>query len=239
MEGESEKCIPFVDFKSQYLPVCYQDEVMMELIRAFANLTVMIEVFNKDGTLLIQGTGRINDVFLKKKATKSCSCRKCKISDSPSKEWGEIRIETSPELIPDLFESHLVKCTLFYNDNGTEEMTYIFGDRIVKNPDREDMCNFMCVTCDTKLLETLDKMVDEFDAKWKKTFDKYVDTVKSEDEKLVVLVIHPEGQRKHVVIEKWHIVEDKEEKKILFSAPKCKGSLGASILIPNFDLDIF
>ncbi|KAK0050051.1 hypothetical protein Bpfe_020602 [Biomphalaria pfeifferi] len=247
-----QKFLPFIDFSLNYLPACYQHDEMRNLIKSLADLTVKIKVkdvheirekFWKDKThffdeeprskSIILGSGKVEDVTLK---DGPCPCRCQKCISVPKKKWGEIRILTSAQLLYDDKDAKQFVCTLFFDDETSHTITVIGEKIVVKNIER-DICIFTCVTCDLDLIACLESMLDKFEECWENAFDKYIHSVKWEDEKLIVLVSHPLGYKKHISIgKKLDCKRDAEPKGINYDVPTLPGSRGAFLLVPDFDV---
>ncbi|XP_055870675.1 uncharacterized protein LOC129923490 [Biomphalaria glabrata] len=251
-----EKFLPFIDFSLNHLPACYQHDEMINLIKSLADLTVKIEVkdvheireqfwkdkihfFEEDikSKRIILGSGKVEDVKLyseKDAGPCPCRCKKCK--SVPKQKWGEIRILTSAQLLYDNKDAKRFVCTLFYDDETSHTITVIGENIVVKNIER-DICILTCVTCDLDLIACLESMLDKFEECWENAFDKYIHSVKWEDEKLIVLVSHPLGYKKHISIgKKLDCQRDAESKGINYDVPTLPGSRGAFLLVPDFDV---
>ncbi|KAK0046770.1 hypothetical protein Bpfe_023794 [Biomphalaria pfeifferi] len=250
-----QKHVPVNDFSLEDLPVCYQHAEMFDLIRSLADLTVKIEVKGvgkrrkqywsaaqrtcvvKDlgkGEVMF-GSGKVDDVFFRTEKDGQCPCDECLIC--PKKEWGEIRILTSAQLLYDDEDAKHFSCTLFYDDDQQIDVRYIRGHRVVVRNVERDLLMFMCSTCDLDLIRKLEGMLDRFEACWENAFDKYVHTVQWDSERLVVIVSHPYGGKKHVSLgKKSYGIEVKPSKGINYDTPTYQGSAGTFVLIPDFDV---
>ncbi|KAK6973513.1 hypothetical protein BgiMline_024734, partial [Biomphalaria glabrata] len=216
----------------EHLPKSYQQEDILALIKSVADLAVVIHVpvLNQAG-LYWQGTGRVEDAFIFKENT-ICQCKKCQLSGNPSKAWGKVQIVTSTKLPTACRYVDNIKCTLFHDDEGkTENLAYLFGDAYIFN--EGGVCKFYCYTCDMDLLNKLDAYLDTFESKWTSAFVKYFETVKSAEERLLVMICHPHGCKKYVSIGKWC----KLRPSVKFEAASCPGCEGSFLLIPNFDVN--
>nr|KAI8745225.1 hypothetical protein BgiMline_020625 [Biomphalaria glabrata] len=254
--NHQQKFLPFIDFSLNHLPACYQQDEMINLIKSLADLTVKIEVkdvheireqfwkdkihfFEEDikSKRIILGSGKVEDVTLyseKDAGPCPCRCKKCK--SVPKQKWGEIRILTSAQLLYDNKDAKRFVCTLFYDDETSHTITVIGENIVVKNIER-DICILTCVTCDLDLIACLESMLDKFEECWENAFDKYIHLVKWEDEKLIVLVSHPLGYKKHISIgKKLDCQRDAESKGINYDVPTLPGSRGAFLLVPDFDV---
>ncbi|KAI8776220.1 hypothetical protein BgiBS90_023376, partial [Biomphalaria glabrata] len=182
---------------------------------------------------VVLGSGKVDDVFFRTSADGPCPChKKCQ-------EWGEIRVLTSSKLMYDDDDAKHFVCTFFYDDEEQmDQLKYARGDRIVLRDLKKDVCMFVCVTCDVELVRTLEGMLDKFEQSWENAFDKYVDSVKWENERLTVIVSHPHGFKKHISLGKALTPNDESSvKQIAYDNPTCKGSTGAYVLIPDFNVN--
>ncbi len=219
------------------LPLNYQHEEMFNLVKSLADLTVMIQLPCSDNPERFwQGTGKVDDVFIYT-GKNPCPCLECKKQQNPdkkSKEWGHVRIVTSASLLSACKKVTSYKCTLFYDeDNTLDKRKVLFGEKIVCRTAKKDICKFICATCDIDLLRKLDGYVDTFVNNWHAALEKYYNTVKSAEDKLLVMVSHPHGCKKHVSIGKW----SKLKPRVQHDAATCPGCSGSYLLIPNFDVD--
>ncbi|XP_055870323.1 uncharacterized protein LOC129923440 isoform X2 [Biomphalaria glabrata] len=180
---------------------------------------------------VVLGSGKVDDVFIRTDGP--CPChKKCQ-------EWGEIRVLTSAQLMYDDDDAKHFVCTFFYDDDDKrmDQQKSARGDRIVLRDLKKDVCMFLCVTCDVELVRTLEGMLDKFEQSWENAFDKYANTVKWENEKLTVIVSHPNGLRKHISLGKSLTPNvESSDKRLQYETPTCKGSTGAYVLIPDFDV---
>ncbi|KAH9524314.1 hypothetical protein Btru_054128 [Bulinus truncatus] len=229
-----------------YLPACYQHNEITDLIFSLADLTVMVEVYCVDeSNIIYQGTGKVDSVrFFKDESCKNfvtctntdslCYCSKCSKSESSCQEGGEFTVLTSSALLVEKRrQSKSFKCTLFYDDEQKQKAKVIYGDRIEVNSDNTGIGKFVCKTCDIDLLTSLRLMIGKFAENWKRAFEKYFQTVKSNKERLLIFVFHPHSCKKYVSIGRWK--RDNEHKRYNHDAASCPGSSGAYLLIPNFD----
>ncbi|KAH9494954.1 hypothetical protein Btru_020675 [Bulinus truncatus] len=196
-----------------------------------------IEVSELPGTnrKCISGTGKVERVKIKseRKGQCQCPCDTCKIS--PAKEWGKIAILTGAQVAFGSTDAKHLVCSFFYdNDDQMDNIQHVQGCEILGYNEETDLCMFTCVTCDMNLVKLINDKVEKFVCSWKEAFRKYVNTVKWEVEKLVVIVSHPYGRRKHISIGKR--TDSKEDQKITCTNPSCPGSVGAFVLIPNFNV---
>ncbi|XP_055870234.1 uncharacterized protein LOC106057074 isoform X3 [Biomphalaria glabrata] len=180
------------------------------------------------------GSGKVDDVFIRTEADYGpCPChKKCQ-------EWGEIRVLTSAKLMYDDDDAKHFVCTFFYDDDERmDQLKSARGDRIVLRDLKKDVCMFLCVTCDVGLVRTLEGMLDKFEQSWENAFDKYANTVKWENERLTVIVFHPNGLRKHISLGKSLTPNVESSEKIIeYDNPIFKGSKGAYVLIPDFNVN--
>ncbi|XP_013090671.2 uncharacterized protein LOC106074446 [Biomphalaria glabrata] len=222
-------------FSIQDLPICYQHEEMYNLIKSLADLTVMIQLpWTEKNGFFCQGTGKISDVFICTAENRPCCCRKCKVSQTPSMQWGQVEIVTSANLLSSCKDVTNYKCTLFYdNEHSNEDVKFLYGVEYVSRSTKRDICKFMCITCDMDLLKKLDAYVDAFVDNWSAALEKYFSTVKSAEERLLVMVSHPHGCKKHISLGKW----SKLKPHVQYDAATCPGCSGSYLLIPNFDVD--
>jgi hypothetical protein len=253
-----QKLITAKELSLTDLPPCYQhSSEMLNLIKSLADLTVKIEVkgvseqrkqywANVESQKVIDnlrpldimfGSGKVDDVLFCTEKDSQCPCTEC--LKCPQTKWGEILIVTSAQLLYDDDDAKHFSCTLFYDDDQQmSTLKYVTGDRVVTRKLERDLCMFICATCDLNLLHKLESMLDRFEQCWEDAFEKYVHGgVKWVDERLIVTVSHPYGGRKYVSLgKKKSETDDSANKAINYDTPTCKGSTGAYVLVPDFDL---
>nr|KAI8752334.1 hypothetical protein BgiMline_015052 [Biomphalaria glabrata] len=233
--------VEVTDFCTNHLPSAYQHKEMVELIETLAKLTVKIEVKTvmeemNSSSEIVLGSGKVDEVFFRTQKDGSCKCV-CETCRTKKRErWGEIRILTSAQFAYNDSDAKEINCIFFYDDESRKDQCkYLSGDNIVVLNKEKDICMFMCVTCDIDFLKTLDTLLDTFVANWRAAFDKYVSTVRWEETKLCVIVSHPHGCIKHVSIGKF-LGNEEHMKRIRYDTPTCPGSIGAFVLVPDFDV---
>ncbi|KAI8796218.1 hypothetical protein BgiBS90_003985 [Biomphalaria glabrata] len=87
-------------FSIKDLPQSYQHVEMFNLIKAVADLTVMVQLpYEHKECSFLQGTSKVEDVFSNTHQTRPCTCPGCKNSKTPSMLWGMVRIVTSANFI--------------------------------------------------------------------------------------------------------------------------------------------
>ncbi|XP_055865462.1 uncharacterized protein LOC106055276 [Biomphalaria glabrata] len=219
------------DFTVENLPPCYQHREMFDVVMALADLVVMIQVPHEEKNVYLQGTGKVDDVFFNKKENQKCSCFKCTTSQNPSKEWGVIRIVTSASLFKSCKDATNYRCTLFF-DEAEDQVVHVRGSNIVKMKSEEDLCKFVCITCDMDLVRKLDSYLNVFIKYWCAAVAKYYPTVKCSDEKLMLAICHPHGCKKYVTLGKWSKLKPHVE----YDAAMCPGCSGSYLLLPIFDM---
>ncbi|KAK0048738.1 hypothetical protein Bpfe_021847, partial [Biomphalaria pfeifferi] len=176
------------------------------------------------------GSGKVDDVFIRTDRDGPCPCPK------QCPECGEIRVFTSAQLMYDDDDAKHFLCTFFYDDDEqVDQLKYARGDRIVLRDLEKDLCMFICVTCDVELIRKLEGMLDKFEQSWEDAFDRYAGSLKWRNERLTVIVSHPYGLKKHIALGKTSEVGD-SERGIHYDTPTCEGSVGAYVLIPDFDV---
>uniref|UniRef100_A0A2C9LTD3 Uncharacterized protein n=1 Tax=Biomphalaria glabrata TaxID=6526 RepID=A0A2C9LTD3_BIOGL len=186
-------------FSLDDLPRSYRSNDILDLIKSVADLTVMVHLpwTNKTG-FFWQGTGKVDQVFIFKENTQ-CKCQKCKLSDSPSKTWGKVMIATSTNLLKACTFVTEIKCTFFLDNGETKDkVKHLFGDAYVSN--YRGVCKFFCYSCDMDLLEKLNAYLEVFSEKWMDAFEHFYKTVKSEEERFLVMVSHPHASIKHIFL---------------------------------------
>ncbi len=247
-----QKLITAKEFSQTDLPPCYQHDEMLNLIKSLADLTVKIEVKGVSGQRnqywanvenlkviddlrpsdIMFGSGKVDDVLFCTEKDSQCPCSEC--LKGPQRKWGEIIILTSAQLLYDDDDAKHFSCTLFYDDDQQmSQLKYVTGDRVVARQLERDLCMFICATCDLNLLHKLEGMLDRFEQCWEDAFEKYVHDVKWVDERLIVIVSHPYGGRKYVSLGKKKSGTDAIDN---YDTPTCKGSTGAYVLVPDFDV---
>ncbi|XP_059139766.1 uncharacterized protein LOC131927909 isoform X2 [Physella acuta] len=274
--------IPVNDFNLGHLPSRYRDVIMLELIKALSALTVLIKVkytslerpksvpcfsgqypfYNTRGSdVLRTGTGWVRSVF---KFTESynmgtCPCGKCQHSDTPSKVWGEVTVETAAHVVFDVSETRQTRCVVGFDDNKSQVVSLDGWE--VKWADIEgDVCVFTCVSCDLELVDELDKMRWHFEDLCGKVRDKYErfheldqiwrivtdlrDNVINKYwrffvlDKLAVIVSHPHGCPKQVSVGQWthrHKREGMDKYTYTYTTCTCPGSSGACVYMPRYE----
>ncbi|KAH9489431.1 hypothetical protein Btru_037702 [Bulinus truncatus] len=81
-----------------------------------------------------------------------------------------------------------------------------------------------------------DQLGDKFVSNWEEAFDRF-EYVDSSVERLAVIVSHPHGCRKHILVGQWSKCYNVNKclTGYKYTTPTCPGSLGAFVLIPSFD----
>ncbi|CAL1542935.1 unnamed protein product, partial [Lymnaea stagnalis] len=129
---------PIKDFGINDLPKDYKDETLLEIIYAYAALTVRVYLKNKSPSRAIDksvrgeqyseededgegnvGTGYIHSIFseYKENDKKRCQCIKCR--DSPEKAsavWWLLTVYSAHHVVCDDFEAKQARCRLFYDE---------------------------------------------------------------------------------------------------------------------------
>ncbi|XP_059162432.1 uncharacterized protein LOC131945838 [Physella acuta] len=248
--------IPVNDFNLGHLPSRYRDVIMLEVIKALSALTVLIKVkytslerpksapcfsgqypfYNTRGSdVLRTGTGRVRRVFkyTERHNKGTCQCGKCQHSDTPSKVWGVICVVTATHLVFDDSEATQANCVVGFDDNKSPGVS-LDGWMVHDWSDiKGDWCLFICVSCDLKLLNELDKMCQHFDVLWRKVRDKYRRFV--EEDKLTVIVSHPHGCSKQVSVGQWtHKHKRRVWSKYTYTTCTCPGSSGATVYMLGY-----
>ncbi|XP_059174487.1 uncharacterized protein LOC131954757 [Physella acuta] len=241
--------IPVKDFTVDYLPPNYQHKDMVDLVTCLAALTVKLEVsctstqrpdffahfgckypgFGSKGRSLTRtGTGKINGVRkFTENDNKTCTCRLCKDSDTPSKVWAEVDVLTARHVVFDDSEARMTRCVGDFDEKDSQ--VFNLDGRVTVLADvKGDLSRVTCVSCDLNLINRLEKLVRQFVILCCNANVKY-GSLKNVD-KLVVIVSHPHGCPKRISVGQW---TDKHDwwglSRYTYTASTCPGSSGAYV----------
>ena len=238
--------IPVNDFNINHLPEGNHDNLLVEYIKAVADLTVRVAVkmtsterpefwpntkqpypfYDKRGSDVMRvGTGMVRYVNIEyNKGT--CPCHKCQHSDTPSKVWGKVRMNTATHVVFDDLEARHTTCRLFF-DRQDSPLVTLDGWTVREADIEEDRCWLDCVTCDVDLINKLVKMEDHWYDLWKKVNNKY----RSCGVKLTLIVSHPHGCPKQISVGHWidRYEVSGDRTKYTYTTCTCPGSSGAYV----------
>ncbi|XP_059168789.1 uncharacterized protein LOC131950585 [Physella acuta] len=235
---------------------------MLEVIKALSALTVLIKVkytsrkrpksvqnfsgqypcYNLRGRsdVLRVGTGMV--VWVQKYTESdnkgTCPCVKCQHSDTPSKVWGVVNVQTARHVVFDASEVRQSRCVVGYDDNKSPGVSLDGWDVMFHNINIEgDWYNFKCVSCDLELIEKLDTTRRHFQDLFLKVRDKYRRFALLG--KLTVIVSHPHGCPKQVSVGQWTRKTVREAEyvkynKYTYTTCTCPGSSGAVVFRPGY-----
>ncbi|XP_059169756.1 uncharacterized protein LOC131951380 [Physella acuta] len=244
--------VPVNDFKMEHLPPGYQDNDVVDLIKAMADLTVRICIkstsldrpefientkdpypcYNERGTKSLRsGTGRVDHVIQHtEEENESCPCEDCMKSGSPSKVWAEVVVLTARHVIFDESEAKSSKCRLWFFEDKCPMVTVagyklgMWGSGV--GGDTRALC---CVTHDMDVAGKLQKMWCRMYRACEKVKAKYTPDV----DKLIVIVSHPHGCSMHVSVGHWldktFVKSSDNVSKYSYNACTCPGSSGALV----------
>ncbi|XP_059157984.1 uncharacterized protein LOC131942246 isoform X2 [Physella acuta] len=243
--------IPLKDFNASCLPSRYHDdELMSETIKTLAALTVQVKTkftslerpefypdtqvpypcYNDRGRHVMRlGTGRVESVYKYTEIDKTCHCAKCRVSATPSKLWGVVRVLTARHVVFDDSEARQTSCVLGFDDNKSPVVSLDGWEVDMGGADIErDWCRLIYVTCDLELLDELDKMWHRFNDLCREVRGEY-GTFYVVD-KLTVIVSHPHGCPKQVSVGQWtHRHERDDWTRYWYTTCTCPGSSGAPV----------
>ncbi|KAK6978922.1 STE20-like serine/threonine-protein kinase isoform X2 [Biomphalaria glabrata] len=234
---------------SASLPEGNQNNIWYSIIKAVADLTVRVSVtmtsldrpefwpntkvpyflYNMRGSQHLRtGSGKVEKVI--KFTNESCPCETCRHSDKPNTEWWKIKVYTAANVVFDGVEARHTTCRFFYDTEESPEISLqVVVDNDFKTNIKGDWSCFCCVTCNKKLAETLQGMVEDYDIFNNITYHKYNGT--SEEDKLMFTVSHPHGCCKLVSLGQW---KDKYTSDIIlqqftYYTCTCAGCSGAPV----------
>ncbi|XP_059168299.1 uncharacterized protein LOC131950245 [Physella acuta] len=247
--------IPVKNFTTEHFSSDYRDDDLIDLTKALADLTVMIAVkftspdrpkfvegtkilypcYNTRGQdLLRTGTGWVKRVDKKTvEMNIKCQCSECKLSDTPSKEWWVVYVQTSRHVIFDSSEVKQSSCRLWFDDDKSPGEN-ISGWEIVGSNTKKNFCYMYYVTHDLVLGDKLENMMKRFNVLDKKVSAKYES--RRDVDKLTIIVSHPHGCSKQVSVGHWvdrKVHSQEVQGKMLtwytYTNCTCPGSSGARV----------
>ncbi|XP_059142635.1 uncharacterized protein LOC131930241 [Physella acuta] len=245
------KFIPVPSFTLQHLPSRYHDGDMMALMKALITITVKINVnfnsirrpqyfpnttneypfyFERGKFRKKTGSGVVRRAHkLSPRDKITCNCRKCKDSGNPKIACGKFEIHTATHVVFD--QSEVESSTIhFFYDSPDSPFTELNGGRIVIPDISGDWTQFVCLTCDEQLFETIYSARRRFNDLREVINEKYEKFV--DEDKLAVIVSHPHGRSKCVSVGRWELVvneHDSLHSKYAYSTCTCPGSSGAYV----------
>ncbi|XP_059148128.1 uncharacterized protein LOC131935638 [Physella acuta] len=252
-----KRFIPLKDFNINYLPSRYQDDLMFETILILAALTVQVKTeftslerpefypdtqlpypcYNDRGRHVMRlGTGRVYGVYKNTESDKTCRCAKCQVSATPSKVWGQVNVLTATHVVFDDSEARQTRCVLGFDDKESPVVSLDGWEVGVGAADIEgDWCELSYVTCDLKLVDELDKMLQRFVDLCGEVRNKYTRFV--DVDKLTVIVSHPHGCPKQVSVGKWTHEHKRDGyfTRYWYTTCTCSGSSGAYVFRLAYD----
>ncbi|KAI8779168.1 hypothetical protein BgiMline_020482 [Biomphalaria glabrata] len=161
---------------------------------------------------------------------KTCRCSTCQQADVPSSVWWDVVVKTAAHVVFDKTEAQHSACRLFYDSQDSpcvilDNLSYATSSLNIE----EDWCNVSYMTCDTKLADKLQQLVQQFDNNWRRVRDKY--WISRDEIKLNFIVSHPHGCTKQVSIGHWVDKQSVGENiyRFTYTTCTCPGSSGAKI----------
>lgn len=250
-----EQFIPIDKFSKKCLLPFYQDDDIVEAIRALAAITVRVRV-RQNKTTAKYGTGWILVVkeypmWYNKKV---CPCENCKNSSTPERKFAEIIVYTAGHVVRDEADGLNTICHLFFDREGTPDkcdgvVPLVGAIRVVSESkgERSDRCEMTFVTHDLELADRLYNMVKLYRNLNAKVCNKYANRntgnrqphqEQSDNEHtLTIIVSHPHGCSKQVSIGNYTLREEVNEGRDVtmysYTTATCQGSSGAPVFILN------
>ncbi|XP_055878583.1 uncharacterized protein LOC106054502 [Biomphalaria glabrata] len=252
--------IPVNSFSLEHLPEGYRDEVLYEVIKSIASLTVKLSVnvaspqrpttwpgtsipYPFSGTryknVLRTGTGKVYQIIRVEegdthgwgKNTK-CVCGRCRMSQTPSNVWWEIDIITATHVIFDSVEAENTTCDFFFDSQ--ESPGYRLDNMIMKSYGiATDKSSMKCITCNEELADKLGAALNKWEQLRWTAFYRH----KKDAQKMAVVVSHPHGCSKQISLGQW-LEKVKGEGgnvfKHTYTACTCPGSSGAPVYFAGF-----
>lgn len=247
--------IPTDDFNLSHLPWDYRDDDMAEVIRATADLTVRVSVTlvsprrpellpgtdqpypfhaSRGSSLLRTGTGRVWRLLTSSELWdgQTCPCQRCRHSDTPSRVWGFIYVNTATHVVFDDAEARHATCRFFFDRWDSPQVT---ADGCSVDADViNDKCRLKLVTCDVNLLQRLKKLR----RKWRGARARVNQTKRTRVGgatgcgTLTFIVSHPHGCPKQVSIGRClRELAVKTAVRYTYTTCTCPGSSGALVYI--------
>ncbi|XP_059160248.1 uncharacterized protein LOC131943913 [Physella acuta] len=235
---------------TEHFPSGYQDNELLDFIKATAELTVRVAVeFTSPGrpefvpdtdvpypccklrgsNRLHTGTGMVGGVIKYTEGMndyRTCPCPDCD-SDKPCKEWWEVKVLTARHVVFDTKEARKTSCRLWFDDD-TSPVVKIYGWKVSESDTGKDMCWLHCVTHDIGIGTKLEEMDMRFTILLKQINDKYMG-IRNKDN-LVIIVSHPHGCSKQVSVGHWvHREIVGQWKRFAYKTSTCPGSSGALV----------
>ncbi|XP_059161192.1 uncharacterized protein LOC131944532 [Physella acuta] len=243
--------VPVNQLSFEHFPSDYHDNDLHALTKALADLTVRIAVkltspdrpefvpdtkdpypcYNTRGmNSLHTGTGRVMRVIKYTEGMRgyrTCPCPECDHSDTPSKVWWQVGVQTARHVVFDESEARQSSCRLWFDDDKSPVVN-IYGWKVGESDTEGDWCWLYCVTHDVDVGGKLKKMVRRFDGLCDKVEDKYPS--RRDVDKLTIIVSHPHGCSKQVSVGHW---VDRQvvgiETRYTYTTSTCPGSSGAQV----------
>ncbi|CAG5136248.1 unnamed protein product, partial [Candidula unifasciata] len=187
-------------FTIHCLPSRYQDDDLLDFIRALSNLTVRVTVTkvsdkrpktypgtdetypcysDRGNSLLRTGTGWVSGVRKRTgtKGTSGCTCRECRWSAEAERTFAYIDINTTSIVVFDDIEGVYTSCDLFFDKDTTlsecQDVITLSGMSSVKSDITSNTCLMTYVTHDMALAERLLNMCQQNQTAHKVLMDKY------------------------------------------------------------------
>jgi hypothetical protein len=185
------KFISVDTFNADHLPAgC--DKIMVDVVKALADLTVRVSVKyvsdrrpetvrgtskrypcykDRGSNMMRTGTGWVCGVRKYPDNTNiylTCQCLSCLDSPTPKLKFAHIHIYTAAHVVYDDLEAAQTTCDLFFDQGSTtdvcEGVVTLMGMSFERSDDERDLCEIRYVTHDPDLIHTLGKMVDHWNA---------------------------------------------------------------------------
>ncbi|XP_059168781.1 uncharacterized protein LOC131950579 [Physella acuta] len=248
--------IPVNDFNLNHLPLRYQDDLMLDVIKALSGVTVMIKVkytsperpkydssFNsqypfyniRGSDMLRTGTGRVWYVDKNLLTDRACPCGRCQHSDTPSKVWGKVEVLTARHVVFDDSEARQTECIFSFNDTKRHGVSLdglcvdSISTDIVK-----DNCVITCATCDLELLDELEKNYWRFRTLHYKMMKGEKYPLFENTDRLTIIVSHPHGCPQQVSVGQWTHKHERGRfwRRYVYTTCTCPGTSGAYVYTP-------
>ncbi|CAL1537643.1 unnamed protein product [Lymnaea stagnalis] len=240
------KFIPVDDFKMDHLPIKYQDEDVLQMIKSLSGLTVKLltnavsparpDHYNNTRipyplskykgfiNIASSGSGRVANVFKESDI--------CKTATTVEHVWN-VRVRTAAHVVFDEFEMDSVKGIVGY-DSERSSTTILTGKRL-RSEVCEDFSEIEFLTEDAALAGSLGGHLNSYYDSCFKIKEKFEGRAVP-DKKLAVVVSHPHGAPKQVSVGEWIRMDESRsssdfENAFIYGTSTCAGSSGGPVYI--------
>ncbi|XP_055873115.1 uncharacterized protein LOC106057746 isoform X1 [Biomphalaria glabrata] len=245
---EHASFIPVNNFSLEHLPAAFQEEDIVQVVKALAELTVRVRVnvtslerpmyqpdsdvpypfYNFRGRTLPRfGTGLVDNVT--KYEMVPCPCQACRITEDPKEVWAEIEVFTASHVVFDESEASSTCCRLFYDYPGGDYVD-VNDVKMWHSDVTKDKCRLTCLTHDEALIDRLLQTNAKRKILCRRVRDRYWNS--RDDDKLTIIVSHPHGCQKMISVGEWRQRTDEDMYCMYtYNTATCPGSSGAYVYI--------